>query len=297
MLSEAQRNKIQAAFQTGTLKVQSVSPSGESVWKPITQVVRNEVPWERIVEVSTPRGGVIYTWGHRIFTSPTTKVEAGALQVGQMLLSIEGGFISYLPVTQVRELPARQFMYDLTAADYHNFLSVGNRVVNSNSPDRNYHFRPPESESNVGAYNQVFGQIWEDAELLEYLERGLDWWNMFPPTTPDLNTIDKLVTEKSVWRTAVLWEAITHACFALAVNWVADEFSYSIGGISLDIEKSSKYESLKSNAEGQFDKATEAKARTVKFIRGLQQPKYGVGIRSSFGPNVGKGVLSPRSFL
>lgn len=80
-------------------------------------------------------------------------------------------------------------------------------------------------------------------------------------------------------------------------NGVLAHNSYSIGGISLDIEKSSKYESLKSNAEGQFDKATEAKARTVKFIRGLQQPKYGVGIRSSFGPNVGKGVLSPRSFL
>ena len=98
-------------------------------------------------------------------------------------------------------------------------------LLRDQNPDKYYHFRPPESESNVGAYNQVFGQIWEDAELLEYLERGLDWWNMFPPTTPDLNTIDKLVTEKSVWRTAVLWEAITHACFALAVNWVADEFS------------------------------------------------------------------------
>ena len=80
-------------------------------------------------------------------------------------------------------------------------------------------------------------------------------------------------------------------------NGILAHNSYSIGGISLDIEKSSKYESLKSNAEGQFDKATEAKARTVKFIRGLQQPKYGVGIRSSFGPAVGRGVLSPRSFL
>ena len=80
-------------------------------------------------------------------------------------------------------------------------------------------------------------------------------------------------------------------------NGILAHNSYSIGGISLEIEKSSKYESLKSNAEGQFDKATEAKARTVKFIRGLQQPKYGIGIRSSFGPHVGRGVLSPRNFL
>jgi hypothetical protein len=84
--------------------------------------------------------------------------------------------------------------------------------------------------------------------------------------------------------------------FVLA-NGVLAHNSYSIGGVSLDIDKSAKYESLKQNAESQFDKATEAKARTVKFIRGLQQPKYGIGIRSSFGPAVGRGVLSPRNFL
>mgnify|MGYP000337540816 CR=1 FL=1 len=170
-------------------------------------------------------------------------------------------------------------------------------LLRDQNPDKFYHFRPPEAEGNIGAYNQVFGQIWEDAELHEYLERGLDWWNMFPPSTEGMDTLEKLCVEKSVWRTAVLWEAIVHACFAMSINWVADEFDYSIGGVSLSIEKSAKYESLKQNAESQFDKATEAKARTVKFIRGLQQPKYGIGIRSAFGPNVGKGVLSPRNFL
>jgi len=170
-------------------------------------------------------------------------------------------------------------------------------LLRDQNPDKFYHFRPPEAEGNIGAYNQVFGQIWEDAELKEYLERGLDWWNMFPPNTCDLDTLDKLCTDKACWRTAILWEAIAHACFAMSLNWVADEFDYSIGGVSLSIEKSAKYESLKSNAESQFDKATEAKARTVKFIRGLQQPKYGIGIRSAFGPQVGRGVLSPRNFL
>ena len=85
--------------------------------------------------------------------------------------------------------------------------------------------------------------------------------------------------------------------YALSANWTADEFDYSIGGISLNLEKSSKYESLKQSAEQYFDKATEAKARTTKIIRGLQQPKYGIGVRSAFGPNVGRGVLSPRNFI
>lgn len=85
--------------------------------------------------------------------------------------------------------------------------------------------------------------------------------------------------------------------FVLADGIVAHN-SYSIGGISLDIEKSSKYESLKQNAEQQADKAAEAKLNTTFFIRGLQQPRFGMGVRSSFGPSLGgRGILSPRSFV
>jgi hypothetical protein len=171
-------------------------------------------------------------------------------------------------------------------------------LLRDQNPDKFYHFRPPEFEADIGQYNRVFGQIWEDAELLEYCERALDWYNMFPPYTGGIvPTLNDLTTGRPAWRTAILWDAITHACFALACNWVADEFDYSIGGVSLTIEKSSKYESLKQNAEAQFDKATEAKARTVKFIRGLQQPRFGIGIRSSFGPFTGRGIMSPRAFI
>lgn len=73
--------------------------------------------------------------------------------------------------------------------------------------------------------------------------------------------------------------------------------SYSIGGVSLDLEKSSKYEGIKNNAESQLDKMLEAKTRTTKIIRGLQQSRYGLGVRSSFGPVTGKGILTPRKFL
>lgn len=93
-------------------------------------------------------------------------------------------------------------------------------------PDRDYHFRPPEAEGNIGAYNRVFGYVWQDNELFEYLERGMDWWNMMPPNTGGF-TLDQMVQQKPEWRTAVLWDAITHACFALACNWVVDEFSVS----------------------------------------------------------------------
>jgi hypothetical protein len=88
-----------------------------------------------------------------------------------------------------------------------------------------------------------------------------------------------------------------HAIFALMMNWVADEFSYSIGGVSLDIDKSSKYESLYQAMSDQFDKQLERAKNTVKIVKGLQQPRYGIGIRSAFGPYTGAGVLTPRKFV
>lgn len=298
MLSDIDRSKIKAAYNNGTLKIQSVSPTGEVEWKPVVAVMRAEVPEEDIWEGTTAYGPIVLTSRHRIFLTPTEKAAMPEIDAGSPMLSVsDSGEATTVTLLDKRKVGCRQFMYDLTVEDWHNFVLQRSRVVVSNSPDRYYHFRPPEYEGNLNQYNRVFGQIWEDAELYQYLLRALDWWNMFPPRTAELNTLSKLYLQKPEWRTAIYWGAITHACFALSANWVADEFDYSIGGVSLSLERSSKYESLKQNSEGQFDKASEAKARTVKYMRGLQQPKYGIGIRSSFGPFVGKGVLSPRGFL
>jgi len=83
----------------------------------------------------------------------------------------------------------------------------------------------------------------------------------------------------------------------ICTNGIVAHNSYSIGGVSLDLEKSSKYEGLKSNAESQTQEMAEAKVRTYKIVGGLQQPRFGRGVRSSFGPAMGRGILSPRNFL
>ena len=178
-----------------------------------------------------------------------------------------------------------------------NLITQLRYMLRDTDPDRTYHFRPPEGEGQIGCYNQVFGYIWTDDELYQYLEMALMKWNMHPPETENLNTLDAMCTQKPVWRIAVLWGALVNAAMALAINWIADEFNYSIGGISLDIDKSSKYMDIKRNAEEQWDKLVEAKKMTTLYIRGLKQPRFGRGVRSAFGPQVGRGVLSPRSFL
>ena len=84
--------------------------------------------------------------------------------------------------------------------------------------------------------------------------------------------------------------------FVLA-NGILAHNSYSIGGVNLEIEKSSKYESAYQAIKDQFDSQLERAKQTIKVVRGLQQPRFGIGIRSSFGPYVGSGVLSPRKFV
>lgn len=169
-------------------------------------------------------------------------------------------------------------------------------MLRDNNPDRNYHFRPPAHEATIREFNQVFGYIWVDDELQEFILRSLDMIVAAPPKTP-FRTVDQLVQSYPEWRTLLITGAMMYALFALMENWIADEFDYSIGGVSLGIEKSSKYESAYQAMSDQFDKQLERAKATVKIIKGLQQPRFGVGIRSAFGPFAGRGVLSPRKFV
>ncbi len=168
-------------------------------------------------------------------------------------------------------------------------------ILRDNNPDRNYRFRPPASEKFIQGQTQVFGFIWEDEELLEYLYMAIDDFNSRPPTTGiDFNNL--FGTERR-WRTTIILRAAAFACFAIVMNWIADEFSYSISGVSLDIEKSSKYQSMKDQYINEYDKLVEANKRSIKIIKGLRQYRYGIGITSALGPLNRPGVQSRRNMI
>lgn len=169
-------------------------------------------------------------------------------------------------------------------------------MLRDNNPARNYHFVPPAGEETVNSMNRVFGFIWEDQELLEFLNRSNDSINMYPPAT-NYGNLDQLVASRRAWRTLLITGAMVHAINALALNWIHEEFGYSIGGVSLDLEKSSKYQSMASDAQARFQEFVVAAKETVKIMAGLKQSRYGVGIRSSFGPSVGRGALTPSRFI
>jgi hypothetical protein len=169
-------------------------------------------------------------------------------------------------------------------------------MLRDNNPGRNYHFVPPAGEESINQFTRVFGYLWEDAELLEFLKVSNDAINMYAPQT-FYETLDQLMSQHRDWRSLLFVGAMVHAINALALNWVADEFNYSIGGVSLDVEKSGKYQGMANDAQARFAEMVVAAKETVKVIRGLRQSRFGVGIRSSFGPSVGRGALTPRRFL
>lgn len=165
-------------------------------------------------------------------------------------------------------------------------------ILRDNNPDRNYRFRPPSTEQFLQTQTEVMGYIWEEEELFEYILMSIDDFNAAPPVTGI--TLQNLPTR---WRTSILLGAAAHACRAIAMNWIADEFSYSVSGVSLDIDKSSKYMGMKENFETQFDKSKDEAKRSIKIIKGVQQPRFGIGISSALGPYNRVGTQSRRNYV
>ena len=211
-------------------------------------------------------------------------------------LQEQAGDPSYEVMQEFEVVNESQLQAQLWTPTQANMIKRFRTLLGDNNPDKHYHFRPPTSSGTVNEFNRVFAYIWEDEELFEYMEQAVFSINASPPET-HFHGLDDMVKGKRNWIPWILTGATIHACIALSLNWIADEFDYSIGGISLSIEKSSKYESIKQNAEGRFDKMMDQKTRTHKIMRGLKQSRYGLGVRSSFGPSTGKGVLTPRKFV
>lgn len=223
MLSDTQKAKIQKAFSSGTLRVRSVAPEGGVEWKQVLKVHRMPTSWERIVRVHTENGSFVATGGHSVYTTPTTVKDAELLQSGDTVLGKEGR----VTIERVAELLSRPHMYDLTVKDNHNLILEGSGVCVSNCPDKYYHFRPPTSSGTINEYNRVFAYIWEDEELIEYMEQAVWTIDASPPET-HFGSINMMVQGKRSWIPWIMVGATINACIALSLNWIEEEFS--VGG-------------------------------------------------------------------
>lgn len=166
-------------------------------------------------------------------------------------------------------------------------------LLRDNNPDRNYRFVPPDHQRVIQNFTETFGFMWTDEELYEYLILAVDALNMYPPIESYT-----LMNLPNYLQTIVVVKAGAFALDALAINWMHDEFDYSIAGVSLQIEKSSKYQGMSEKLSQEYQTALDRyKDFGVKYVKGIQQPKFGIGVSAALGPYSGQGVQARRNFV
>lgn len=112
-------------------------------------------------------------------------------------------------------------------------------LLRDNNPDRNYKFRPSASEKFMQTQTQVFGYIFENSELEEYLNMAVDDFNSRPPVTGIV-----LEDMPDRWRTAILLRAGAFAMFAITLNWISEEFSLESNELLVVKDKKGKTHKL-----------------------------------------------------
>jgi hypothetical protein len=99
---------------------------------------------------------------------------------------------------------------------------------------------------------------------------------MHPPATSLCSIQGMLVQGKTGVNVsaAIMFGAMANALLALAINWTHEQFDYSIGGISLSIDKAGNYESLHGLIETKWQAAIEDKVNTHKYFKGITHPRW-----------------------
>ena len=122
-------------------------------------------------------------------------------------------------------------------------------LISDTNPDRNYHFRPPTPGKVVAGYTSRVGYIWTDPTVLRMLDINISKLNTWNPKNLTNYSLDNVPKD---WGRCAAIGAASSCLTGESARWAADEFSYSLNGVSLDINKSSLYMSLAQTYDQQF---------------------------------------------
>lgn len=214
---------IYKAFLNNEIMVQSVSIDKRIRWSPVTDVTRHNVTQKMQYKVSLENGkSCTVTEDHSLFLNSEATIQdikTKNLKINDNIAYVKNGQVISKKIISNLIVPSMNYMYDLSVPGDENFI-LESGILAHNS------FRPPASEKFIQGQTQVFGFIWEDEELLEYLYMAVDDFNSRPPVTGI--DISNLWSSERRWRTTVLIRAAVFACFAISMNWISNEFS--VGG-------------------------------------------------------------------
>ena len=204
----------------------------------------------------------------------------GSWPYGTYRIQWKANIISGAPTQTVIEdfdvlaLVAKKQSVSVEVSSLNNMRPYLRHMLRDNDPDRNYHFRPPESASSLYPVTE-FSYIWEDMELNAYIQLAVGLVNLSPPRTRY-----GIHNMNDGWSTITLLGAAWLALQAVSINWAAESFNYSMGSISLDLSsKFSNYSSLADSYKNSFESALGRAKETVLFTKGLVFNYYYMPIR------------------
>lgn len=109
------------------------------------------------------------------------------------------------------------------------------------------------------------GELWQDEELISYLQISLWVWNAWPPETDE--GFGQL---RATWRAPILWGGVVQALKALQFVWVKEAEGFRVtDNVLLSAEVAAKYMELLENAEDQFNRCVKAKSKIPPVLAGL----------------------------
>ncbi len=153
-------------------------------------------------------------------------------------------------------------------------IRVVRELVSDTNPDRNYHFRPPTPGKVVSNYTTRVGFIWLDTTILINLAVSISKLNLYNPMNYYSWTLDTIPLD---WGNIAALGAASLCLSGESARWAADEFSYSLNGVSLDINKSALYQSLSQTYQQQFNTLAPLVTANRPMSAGLRQQRWLLG--------------------
>lgn len=144
-------------------------------------------------------------------------------------------------------------------------------LLSDTNPDRNYHFRPPTSGKIVAGYTSRVGFIWTDETIIRMLKIALSQINTANPLMITSYNIDTVPDD---FANAAALGAASKCLSAEAARWAADEFGYSLNGVSLDLNKAESYRGLAEAYKAEFFEWLPNLTATKPYSAGLRQHRY-----------------------
>jgi hypothetical protein len=161
-----------------------------------------------------------------------------------------------------------------TPTMYAQAIRVVRELLSDTNPDRNYHFRPPTPGKVVSNYTTRVGFIWLDSTILVNLNTAISMLNLYNPMNIYNWTLDTIPRD---WGNIAALEAASLCLSGESSRWAADEFAYSLNGVSLDLNKSALYQSLSQTYQQQFNTMAPLVTANRPFSAGLRQQRWLLG--------------------